>query len=657
MPQLNGGGGDDLGANDELISFKDEGEQEEKSSENSSAERDLADVKSSLVNESETNQNSSSDSEAERRPPPRSESFRDKSRESLEEAAKRQDGGLFKGPPYPGYPFIMIPDLTSPYLPNGSLSPTARTLHFQSGSTHYSAYKTIEHQIAIQYLQMKWPLLDVQAGTLQSRQALKDARSPSPAHIVQYPLPCCTQGHDCQHLCPPSDFTVSTQVFRDMQRSHSLQKVGEPWCLESNKVPVVQHPHHVHPLTPLITYSNEHFTPGNPPPHLPADVDPKTGIPRPPHPPDISPYYPLSPGTVGQIPHPLGWLVPQQGQPVYPITTGGFRHPYPTALTVNASMSSFLSSRFPPHMVPPHHTLHTTGIPHPAIVTPTVKQESSQSDVGSLHSSKHQDSKKEEEKKKPHIKKPLNAFMLYMKEMRAKVVAECTLKESAAINQILGRRWHALSREEQAKYYELARKERQLHMQLYPGWSARDNYGKKKKRKRDKQPGETNDLSAPKKCRARFGLDQQNNWCGPCRRKKKCVRYIQGEGSCLSPPSSDGSLLDSPPPSPSLLGSPPQDAKSQTEQTQPLSLSLKPDPLAHLSMMPPPPALLLAEAAHGKAPALCPNGALDLPPAALQPPIMPSSSIAQPSTSSLHSHSSLAGTQPQPLSLVTKSLE
>ncbi|XP_026560571.1 transcription factor 7-like 2 isoform X15 [Pseudonaja textilis] len=585
MPQLNGGGGDDLGANDELISFKDEGEQEEKISENSSAERDLADVKSSLVNESETNQNSSSDSEAERRPPPRSESFRDKSRESLEEAAKRQDGGLFKGPPYPGYPFIMIPDLSGPYLPNGSLSPTART-----------------------YLQMKWPLLDVQAGSLQSRQALKDARSPSPAHIV------------------------------------------------SNKVPVVQHPHHVHPLTPLITYSNEHFTPGNPPPHLPADVDPKTGIPRPPHPPDISPYYPLSPGTVGQIPHPLGWLVPQQGQPVYPITTGGFRHPYPTALTVNASMS-----RFPPHMVPPHHSLHTTGIPHPAIVTPTVKQESSQNDVGSLHSSKHQDSKKEEEKKKPHIKKPLNAFMLYMKEMRAKVVAECTLKESAAINQILGRRWHALSREEQAKYYELARKERQLHMQLYPGWSARDNYGKKKKRKRDKQPGETNDLSAPKKCRARFGLDQQNNWCGPCRRKKKCVRYIQGEGSCVSPPSSDGSLLDSPPSSPNMVASPTRDSKLQTEQTQPLSLTLKPDPLAHLSMMPTQTSsIILTESSTGKSNGLpasnCQNGALDHQSATLQQSA-PASSLAQPSTSSLHSHNSLAGTQPQPLSLVTKSLE
>ena len=45
-----------------------------------------------------------------------------------------------------------------------------------------------------------------------------------------------------------------------------------------------------------------------------------------------------------------------------------------------------------------------------------------------------------EKSKEPHIKKPLNAFMLYMKEMRPVVQAECTLKESAAINQILGRR-------------------------------------------------------------------------------------------------------------------------------------------------------------------------------------------------------------------------
>lgn len=56
MPQLSSGGGDDLGANDEMISFKDEGEQDEKIQENAFTERDLADLKSSLVNESEINQ-------------------------------------------------------------------------------------------------------------------------------------------------------------------------------------------------------------------------------------------------------------------------------------------------------------------------------------------------------------------------------------------------------------------------------------------------------------------------------------------------------------------------------------------------------------------------------------------------------------------------
>ncbi|CAH8517007.1 unnamed protein product [Dicrocoelium dendriticum] len=86
-----------------------------------------------------------------------------------------------------------------------------------------------------------------------------------------------------------------------------------------------------------------------------------------------------------------------------------------------------------------------------------------------------------------HIKKPLNAFMLFMKEMRARVQEECTLKESAAINQVLGRKWHELTREEQTKYYEMARHEKELHQQLYPNWSARDNYAyhaRKRKRRR-----------------------------------------------------------------------------------------------------------------------------------------------------------------------------
>ncbi|XP_035809478.2 lymphoid enhancer-binding factor 1-like [Amphiprion ocellaris] len=83
--------------------------------------------------------------------------------------------------------------------------------------------------------------------------------------------------------------------------------------------------------------------------------------------------------------------------------------------------------------------------------------------------------------------------MLYMKERRQEVVQEGQ-KESAAINRILGRRWNALSQSEQSKYYDLAQKERILHMKLYPGWSARDNYGKKKKKLNQQPTGSSSSL-------------------------------------------------------------------------------------------------------------------------------------------------------------------
>ncbi|XP_053875319.1 transcription factor 7-like 1 isoform X1 [Malaclemys terrapin pileata] len=564
MPQLPPAGGDDLGAPDELIPFQDEGDEQDKGAGRGSAHGDLDELKSSLVHESENRRASASgsDSEAERPPPQPRESFQ-KPRDYLAEVVRRQqDGGFFKGPPYPGYPFLMIPELGSPYLPNGALSPGgART-----------------------YLQMKWPLLDVPAGA-----TLKDSRSPSPAHL-------------------------------------------------SNKVPVVQHAHHMHPLTPLITYSSDHFSPGSPPSHLSPEIDPKTGIPRPPHPSELSPYYPLSPGAVGQIPHALGWLVPQQGQPVYSIPPGGFRHPYP-ALAMNASMSSLMSSRFSPHMVPPAaHGLHPSGIPHPTIVSPIVKQESTQANMSPGGNSKSPGSVKKEEEKKPHIKKPLNAFMLYMKEMRAKVVAECTLKESAAINQILGRRWHSLSREEQAKYYELARKERQLHSQLYPTWSARDNYGKKKKRKREKQPQQQ---------------IQDTESSLASKSKKPCVQYLPIEKPCDSPASSHGSMLDSPATPSTALASPAAPAATHSEQAQPLSLTTKPEARAQLSLHSA--AFLSSKAAASSSSLSSPSPLLSRPipfatmthTALLTSP--PSFPAALPSP-----QAALAVLQAQPLSLVTK---
>ncbi|SPP89069.1 protein pangolin, isoforms A/H/I/S isoform X2 [Drosophila guanche] len=288
-------------------------------------------------------------------------------------------------------------------------------------------------------------------------------------------------------------------------------------------------------LPPFFCHNTDPLT-TPPPAHCgipPYQLDPKAmGLTRP----------ALYPFAAGQYPYPM--LSPDMSQvaswhtpSVY--SASSFRTPYPTSIPINTTLSSDFPFRFSPSLLPSvHATSHHVLNSHPSIVGASSKQDCGSQDpttnnryprnLDSKNSSNTQSTDCKDssnDKKKPHIKKPLNAFMLYMKEMRAKVVAECTLKESAAINQILGRRWHALGREEQAKYYELARRERQLHMQMYPDWSSRTNAsrGKKRKRKQDAHDGGNN----MKKCRARFGLDQQNQWCKPCRRKKKCIRYME----------------------------------------------------------------------------------------------------------------------------------
>lgn len=64
MPQLSGGGDPELCATDEMIPFKDEGDPHKEQIfaelSHSEEEGDLADIKSSLVNESESSPNSNS---------------------------------------------------------------------------------------------------------------------------------------------------------------------------------------------------------------------------------------------------------------------------------------------------------------------------------------------------------------------------------------------------------------------------------------------------------------------------------------------------------------------------------------------------------------------------------------------------------------------
>ncbi|XP_024113810.1 transcription factor SOX-30 isoform X2 [Oryzias melastigma] len=97
-------------------------------------------------------------------------------------------------------------------------------------------------------------------------------------------------------------------------------------------------------------------------------------------------------------------------------------------------------------------------------------------------------------KSQPYIKKPPNAFMLFLKEQRAAVPPELK-SNSSAVNKLLGEKWSVLSEEQKAKYFNQADEEKRLHAQQHPDWSSSDNYGKKKRISRKGAPSRIQGLN------------------------------------------------------------------------------------------------------------------------------------------------------------------
>ncbi|XP_028319288.1 uncharacterized protein LOC114473718 [Gouania willdenowi] len=97
--------------------------------------------------------------------------------------------------------------------------------------------------------------------------------------------------------------------------------------------------------------------------------------------------------------------------------------------------------------------------------------------------------KKPQEKKVaqgPYVKKPLNAFMLFLKENRKSAEEELGVRTSAAVNKLLGQRWKSLSAMEKKKFTAGAKLGSLLHSAENPDWSNKLNYGKKRRRIRTK---------------------------------------------------------------------------------------------------------------------------------------------------------------------------